>query len=345
MKYRTLGTFFDRIFRNNLNANFEDVDNDIKSVDTKSKQRDDTLQTQLNTLVIEGDSSVEAAQARVEEDGTVNPTLKARLDKKEKETSELLAKTGQQVNSLEVTKANKSEINDLATNKMDKNTTDISVSQINKNKGKFDQTFMTDEFLQQIAGNTPINAIPPNGGVTTEKLANDSATTPKRTPLGEWGLINCDQNAFINFDFANGQIVFDKSATTSKIIRVIHRKGTRSIGSTGVTNSIPFANTGTTPNVLTMNIVTNALNTYAGSGISNVGENEILLATWIGNDPTSVNCFSNQIKVNNREIMDTSKRTPLGENGLIVVNNSKMIDFDFVARVIRIPHGEKKVFW
>jgi len=41
------------------------------------------VQTQLDTIVIEGDSSVEAAQARVDADGNVFSTLKERLDTKE----------------------------------------------------------------------------------------------------------------------------------------------------------------------------------------------------------------------------------------------------------------------
>jgi hypothetical protein len=40
-KYRSLGTFFDRVFRNNLNSNFEDINTDIKS----QKQRVDDLIT------------------------------------------------------------------------------------------------------------------------------------------------------------------------------------------------------------------------------------------------------------------------------------------------------------
>lgn len=38
------------------------------------------FQTQIDTIVVEGDSSVEAAQARVKADGEVFSTLKARLD-------------------------------------------------------------------------------------------------------------------------------------------------------------------------------------------------------------------------------------------------------------------------
>jgi len=41
----------------------------------------DGMQSQLDTIVVEGDSSVEAAQARVSSSGTTYPTLKARLDK------------------------------------------------------------------------------------------------------------------------------------------------------------------------------------------------------------------------------------------------------------------------
>lgn len=62
-------------------------------------------------------------------------------------------------------------------NKIDKG--NLSVNDINKNLGKFDQTFMTDEFLQQMAGTTPINAVPADGSLTTEKFANNSVTDTK----------------------------------------------------------------------------------------------------------------------------------------------------------------------
>ena len=45
----------------------------------------------------------------------------------------------------------------------------LSVNMINKNLGKLDQTFMTDEFLQQMAGDTPINAMPADGSITLTK--------------------------------------------------------------------------------------------------------------------------------------------------------------------------------
>ena len=50
----------------------------------------------------------------------------------------------------------------------------FNVNWINKNLGKLDQTFMTEEFLQQMAGNTPINSVPANDSVSNEKLTNDA---------------------------------------------------------------------------------------------------------------------------------------------------------------------------
>lgn len=45
------------------------------------------VQAQVDQLVVEGDSSVEAAQARVDASGKSYTTLKKRLDEKEQETT------------------------------------------------------------------------------------------------------------------------------------------------------------------------------------------------------------------------------------------------------------------
>src|SRR5690606_38913226 len=56
-----------------------------------AKHQVENIQQQVNQLVVEGDSSVEAAQARVDAEGKSFPTLKARLDAKETEFSSQLA--------------------------------------------------------------------------------------------------------------------------------------------------------------------------------------------------------------------------------------------------------------
>lgn len=47
----------------------------------------------------------------------------------------------------------------------------VAVSDINKNLGKLDQTFLSDNLLQQIAGTAPINAVPSKYSITRDKLA------------------------------------------------------------------------------------------------------------------------------------------------------------------------------
>ena len=73
-------------------------------------------------------------------------------------------------------------LNDTATQlvqKVDKG--NVSVSDINKNLGKLDQTYMSDELLAQIAGDAAVNAVPADGSLTTEKYANESVTAGKTT--------------------------------------------------------------------------------------------------------------------------------------------------------------------
>lgn len=57
---------------------------------TQALANSESTQTQLDTIVIEGDSSVEAAQARVDEKGESHPTLKARIDDGFSEVTEQL---------------------------------------------------------------------------------------------------------------------------------------------------------------------------------------------------------------------------------------------------------------
>ncbi|HHL2038247.1 TPA: SGNH/GDSL hydrolase family protein [Clostridium perfringens] len=71
------------------------------------------------------------------------------------------------------------KLNKINLNKMDRDTRDIAIHQINKNKGKIDQTYLSDELLKQMAGDTPVNAVPADLSITTIKLANNSVDYEK----------------------------------------------------------------------------------------------------------------------------------------------------------------------
>lgn len=69
--------------------------NAAKATADLSKAESESTQTQLDTIVIEGDSSVEAAQARVDSKGVSHTTLKSRIDNFEVSTAQQLAETEQ----------------------------------------------------------------------------------------------------------------------------------------------------------------------------------------------------------------------------------------------------------
>ena len=62
--------------------------------------------------------------------------------------------------------------------KLDRNDK-ISIDMIDKNKGKLDQTYLSDELLEQIAGDAAVNAVPADGSLTTKKYADNSVTGMK----------------------------------------------------------------------------------------------------------------------------------------------------------------------
>lgn len=92
--YKKVGVQLDKI-RNDVNENFVAVENDFK----EAKVTNNNLQTQVNTLVVSGDSSPQAQQASVGADGTnYNGNLKARLDSEYNNVTAQLATKIPQIN-------------------------------------------------------------------------------------------------------------------------------------------------------------------------------------------------------------------------------------------------------
>ncbi|WP_040929064.1 hypothetical protein [Nosocomiicoccus massiliensis] len=169
MARKEIGSIFDRNNRNAMNDNFEYLFEGSKRINVLSDKADSVLneakktndmnknvQQQINTLIAEnGTSDAEVLQARIDAEGNEYPVLKDRLD----ESDAQLADIGQQ-------KADKTYV--------DTKLSDISVLQINKNKGLIDQTFLSDELKQQMAGTTPINAVPGKGSLTKDRFSKNA---------------------------------------------------------------------------------------------------------------------------------------------------------------------------
>ncbi|MEK5085914.1 SGNH/GDSL hydrolase family protein [Paenibacillus sp. FSL M8-0228] len=80
------------------------------------------------------------------------------------------------INSLSSQLSITGQITDLENSKLDKNGT-IIVPQISKNGGLIDQTYLTDELKQMIAGTAPINAVPADNSINYDKTTFLKAAT------------------------------------------------------------------------------------------------------------------------------------------------------------------------
>ena len=124
--------------------------------------------------------------------------------------------------NMEVSMARK-HFKDLATrlDASDADMRNISVDWINKNLGKLDQSFMSDDFLQQIAGNAPINSVPADRSVTTEKLAT-RAVEPFNTSFFERNSENMiDPSTFVDgYVDINGNVGATTESKVSPFISV-----------------------------------------------------------------------------------------------------------------------------
>ena len=92
----------------------------------------------------------------------------------------------------------------------------VSVFDINKNLGKFDQTYFTDEFLQQMYGNTPINATPSDYSITQKKMATPYLEAIKGKNLFDKSAVT--NGKYVNM--GNGNLSPNESYSASDFIKV-----------------------------------------------------------------------------------------------------------------------------
>jgi lysophospholipase L1-like esterase len=194
--YRDVGTSLGRDFRNNLNANFDDIEADLRDIqidldakesritqiENDSIERDNDLNARINNLVLSsGDSSPEVADARYDSrTNTTYTTLKDRLDAHSNEIGILSNEIGD-LNTLNTTdksslvnainenvaqlaeKATRDELTNGLAQKADKSYVDTQISNIGDASPKGVFATLTDLQTAYPSGTTGIYVVSANG--------------------------------------------------------------------------------------------------------------------------------------------------------------------------------------
>ena len=101
----------------------------------------------------------------------------------------------------------------------------ISINKIDKNLGKIDQTYLTDELLQQIAGNAPVNSVPSNSSIVNDKLTPRCVYAYNTNFIegsnGEWF------DGYVLGELTDSEILIEKSVkTTLHMVEIENAIGT-----------------------------------------------------------------------------------------------------------------------
>ena len=195
----------------------------------------------------------------------------------------------------------------------------ITTADIDKNNFAIDQTMITDSLRRIITGNAPINAVPANNSLTTEKYADNSVTKRKKTIGGETATI-LSWNKLPDIDLVNRKMVFYPDTA------IIHSKG-RNVVLTET--SVDFAS-GITILIL-YDTSTGAFRSTNSSNSNILGETEVFV-TFLSFTTTSqselINVVGNlEYTVNgkNRVIKD-SVHTDEIEDGAVTPSKTDFIE-------------------
>ena len=163
----------------------------------ESLQQSENTQTQLDNIVIEGDSSVEAAQARVDSKGESFPTLKSRLDNFEVSATQQLHQTnatahiameGQDLHGSPITRPSKLKV--LAP--LDDVLTNFAGSDV------FDSGDITEQL--QVKALLPLNGTPENLVGMVAPTANVTSVVYEGTRFGKG--VKFDSTQALTYEFS-----------------------------------------------------------------------------------------------------------------------------------------------
>lgn len=220
-----------------------------------------------------------------------------------------------------------SQIEALNINKLDINATSIGVNQIDKNKGKLDQTFMTEEFLQQMAGTTPLNSIPAEGSVSPKQttFVNKVATSTNIADVSEYveGYYISSVNGTLTVSASYHSTGFIDVSEFDYVMRTQNEQmAFYDVDKVFVSGSAVSA---TTPIARPVNAK------YARFSINNVG-----LSTFSVNSGQTLKAFTPYTYKN--MLQNTSSDTIETNNTNILTNTNKITDLNIVANIKKVEN-------
>lgn len=159
-KFESYSDTINKNISDTLNKKIEDVNDAISSIPSREELKGDKGDKGDIPSIEHLERAIEDKISEIEE--SYNNLEKIMIDEN---ASANLQNQINSVNSQLEQKANKGD--------------SITVHHIDKNKGKIDQTYLSEELIKQIAGNASINAIPADNSITNNKLASNSLSFSK----------------------------------------------------------------------------------------------------------------------------------------------------------------------
>lgn len=192
----------------NLDSKNNAATNNVKNLDSKN--------TTASANIKDLDSKNNIASSNITGLNTENTNARTNLEELHisieaakiiKEATDEIIESGGAATKIELDKTNAQledntqYITKVENEKLGKNEM-IPVSRFDKNLGKFDETYFTDELIAKIAGTAGVNVIPSNMATTYDKLARLSIY-PENTQFLKVGKNKCDNARLISGFFIN----------------------------------------------------------------------------------------------------------------------------------------------